>query len=179
MSKRSILAAVFMSLLSASGPTSAIAEGASPSEGETLVSSICRLIDSSARAQDLPVSFLTRLIWQESNFQPNVSSPAGALGIAQFMPGTAGARGLADPFDPEAAIPKGASLLAELRQQFGNLGLAAAAYNAGPLASRNGSPKAGNCRWKRRTMSRSSPGIPSANGPRAPLRSWRRTRSFR
>ena len=48
------------------------------------------------------------------------------------MPGTAGERGLLDPFDPEAAIPKAASLLAELRQRFGNLGLAAAAYNAGP-----------------------------------------------
>src|SRR5947209_2440774 len=90
------------------------------------------MIDSSARAQSLPVVFLTRLIWQESNFQANAVSPAGARGIAQFMPKTAEARGLADPFDPEAAIPKAASLLAELRQQFGNLGLAAAAYNAGP-----------------------------------------------
>ena len=132
MSKRSILAAVFTSLLSTSGPTFAAEEGAPSSQGESLVSTICRLIDSSARAQDLPVAFLTRLIWQESNFQPNVSSPAGAQGIAQFMPGTAGARGLADPFDPESAIPKAASLLADLRKQFGNLGLAAAAYNAGP-----------------------------------------------
>jgi hypothetical protein len=131
MSKRSILAAVSMSLLSSSGPTFAAEEGAPASQGESLVSTICRLVDSSARAQDLPVSFLTRLIWQESNFQPNVSSPAGAMGIAQFMPGTAGARGLADPFDPESAIPKAASLLADLRKQFGNLGLAAAAYNAG------------------------------------------------
>src|SRR5947209_16691164 len=90
------------------------------------------MIDSSARAQSLPVVFLTRLIWQESNFQANAVSPAGARGIAQFMPGTASGRGLADPFDPESAIPKAASLLAELRNQFGNLGLAAAAYNAGP-----------------------------------------------
>jgi hypothetical protein len=132
MPKRSIFAILFMSVFLSAGPASATGEGAAASGGETLVGSICRLIDSSARAQGLPVSFLTRLIWQESNFQPNVSSPAGALGIAQFMPGTAGARGLADPFDPEAAIPKAASLLAELRQQFGNLGLAAAAYNAGP-----------------------------------------------
>jgi hypothetical protein len=99
---------------------------------ESVVDSICRLIDSSARLQDLPVAFLTRLIWQESNFQRDAASPAGALGIAQFMPGTAGERGLADPFDPEAAIPKAAALLAELEQKFGNLGLAAAAYNAGP-----------------------------------------------
>src|SRR5439155_19305956 len=52
-------------------------------------------------------------------------------GIAQFMPGTAHERGLADPFDPEEAIPKAARLLADLRQQFGSLGYAAAAYNAG------------------------------------------------
>src|SRR5271163_3742788 len=132
MPKRSILAAASISVFLSGGPAFAAGEGAAPSGGETLGSSICRLIGSSARAQGLPVSFLTRLIWQESNFQPTVSSPAGALGIAQFMPGTAGARGLADPFDPESAIPKAASLLADLKKQFGNLGLAAAAYNAGP-----------------------------------------------
>ncbi len=82
--------------------------------------------------QGLPVSFLTRLIWQESRFQPHVVSPAGARGIAQFMPDTAAAQGLADPFDPEQAIPKAAQFLAQLRDQFGNLGLAAAAYNGGP-----------------------------------------------
>ena len=48
------------------------------------------------------------------------------------MPGTAAERGLADPFDPEQAIPKAAELLADLRARFGNLGLAAAAYNGGP-----------------------------------------------
>ena len=50
------------------------------------------------------------------------------------MPGTASERGLADPFDPAAAIPASAKLLADLGRQFGNLGLAAAAYNAGPTA---------------------------------------------
>jgi len=59
-------------------------------------------------------------------------SPAGAQGVAQFMPATAKERGLADPFDPETAIPASAALLADLRAEFGNLGLAAAAYNAGP-----------------------------------------------
>src|SRR5262249_1990401 len=57
---------------------------------------------------------------------------AGALGIAQFMPATARLRGLADPFDPDQAIPKSAELLRDLIQRFGNAGLAAAAYNAGP-----------------------------------------------
>lgn len=93
---------------------------------------VCRLIEGSARANQLPVAFFTRLIWRESSFRAAVVSPAGAEGIAQFMPGTARERGLADPFDPELAIPKAAGLLADLRRQFGSLGVAAAAYNAGP-----------------------------------------------
>ena len=100
-------------------------------DGEALVASVCPIIDSSALAQHLPVAFLSGLIWQESNFRPAALSPVGARGIAQFMPGTAAERGLANPDDPEAAIPKAAELLASLRQRFGNLGLAAAAYNAG------------------------------------------------
>jgi membrane-bound lytic murein transglycosylase MltF len=77
------------------------------------------------------VRFFTRLIWQESRFDPSQVSPAGAQGIAQFMPPTAAARGLADPFDPVTALQESASYLRELRNTFGNLGLAAAAYNAG------------------------------------------------
>ena len=60
------------------------------------------------------------------------SAPKGAQGIAQFMPATAAdTRGLDDPFEPKSAIVHSASLLADLRQEFGNFGLAAAAYNAG------------------------------------------------
>lgn len=99
---------------------------------EPLDHAICRLIEGSARADHLPVAFLTRIIWRESSFRAAVISPAGAEGIAQFMPQTATQRGLADPFDPEQAIPKAARLLADLRRRFGNLGIAAAAYNAGP-----------------------------------------------
>ena len=99
---------------------------------EPIDQAVCRLIESAARANHLPVGFMTRIIWRESSFRPRVVSPAGAEGIAQFMPGTAQERGLADPFDPEQAIPKAAGLLAELRRRFGNLGAAAAAYNAGP-----------------------------------------------
>jgi len=99
---------------------------------EPVDQAVCRLIESAAKAHNLPVGFMTRVIWRESSFRPRVVSPAGAQGIAQFMPGTAQARGLTDPFDPEQAIPKAAGLLAELRRRFGNLGAAAAAYNAGP-----------------------------------------------
>ena len=78
------------------------------------------------------VGFFTRLIWKESRFRSEAVSPKGAQGIAQFMPGTAAERGLEDPFDVTTAIPASAHFLAELRDRFGNLGLAAAAYNAGP-----------------------------------------------
>ena len=98
---------------------------------ESLDQAVCRTIERSAQAAHLPVEFLTRVIWHESSFRAGVVSRAGAEGIAQFMPSTAQARGLADPFDPEQAIPKAARLLADLRQRFGNLGIAAAAYNAG------------------------------------------------
>jgi Transglycosylase SLT domain/SPOR domain len=98
---------------------------------------ICLMIESAARANDLPLEFFARVIWQESRFQsdavgPMTRSGQHAEGIAQFMPGTANERRLLDPFDPVQALPKSAEFLSELRNQFGNLGLAAAAYNAGP-----------------------------------------------
>src|SRR5580693_293185 len=104
--------------------------------------SICLMIESAARANDLPVDYFARVIWQESRFQPDVVGPRTrngqrAQGIAQFMPETAAERRLLDPFDPVEALPKSAEFLAELRNQFGNLGLAAAAYNAGPQRLRD------------------------------------------
>ncbi|HSI41101.1 MAG TPA: lytic transglycosylase domain-containing protein [Xanthobacteraceae bacterium] len=103
---------------------------------ETVEETICRLVEASAAAQGLPVDIFTRLIWRESSFRGDAVSPKGAQGIAQFMPGTAAERGLADPFDPETALPAAATLLAELWRRLGNLGLAAAAYNAGPTRVR-------------------------------------------
>jgi hypothetical protein len=93
---------------------------------------VCQTLQSAARQNDLPVAFLTRLIWQESRFDANAVSPAGARGVAQFMPETAAWFGLANPFDVSDAINKSAEFLRSLNKQFGNLGLAAAAYNAGP-----------------------------------------------
>ena len=92
---------------------------------------VCDLIDGAAAVHRLPVEFFTRLVWRESSFVADAVSPKGAQGIAQFMPGTAAIRGLADPFDPRKAIPASAAYLSDLSAQFGNLGLAAAAYNAG------------------------------------------------
>jgi hypothetical protein len=132
--------AIVLTLLAALLPRVAAAQG------ETVDQALCRMIEGAATAHRVPVEFFTRLIWQESSFRPGATSRAGAQGAAQFMPGTAAERGLADPFDPEQAIPKSAELLDELRRRFGNLGLAAAAYNGGParveawLAGRGGLP---------------------------------------
>jgi Transglycosylase SLT domain len=93
---------------------------------------LCNALLTSAEDNDLPVAFFANLIWQESGLRDDVVSSKGALGIAQFMPETAAESGLLNPFDPRQAIPASARLLRELRDQFGNLGLVAAAYNAGP-----------------------------------------------
>jgi hypothetical protein len=104
--------------------------------------SMCLMIESAARANALPLEFFARVIWQESRFRPDAVGPVTrsgqrAQGIAQFMPGTAAERRLLDPFDPVQALPKSAEFLRELRAEFGNLGLAAAAYNAGPQRVRD------------------------------------------
>lgn len=100
------------------------------------------MIEAAATAHGLPMEFFARVIWQESRFDARAVGPVTrsgqrAQGIAQFMPGTAAERALLDPFDPVQALPKSAEFLRELRAEFGNLGLAAAAYNAGPQRVRN------------------------------------------
>ena len=107
------------------------------------VEEICGAIDTAAAENDLPVDFFTRLIWQESRFNTRAVSRAGARGIAQFMPRTALWRGLNDPFDAVEALRESADYLRELRGQFGNLGLAAAAYNGGSGRVRNWLDKRG------------------------------------
>ncbi|GGE12214.1 hypothetical protein GCM10011390_34230 [Aureimonas endophytica] len=92
----------------------------------------CRVIAEEAGRRVLPSSFFARLIWRESLFNPAAVSIRGAQGIAQFLPGTAAEHGLADPFDAPAALAASARYLTLLRTRFGSLGLAAAAYNAGP-----------------------------------------------
>jgi len=93
---------------------------------------ICDALAKAAQSNALPMPFFIRLLFQESRFEPGSVSSAGAEGIAQFMPETSASEGLHNPFDPLEAIPASARLLRKLFAQFGNLGLAAAAYNAGP-----------------------------------------------
>lgn len=110
------------------------------------VAEVKRMAREAAAAYSLPVDYFLRLIKQESGFNHRALSRAGAQGIAQFMPGTAAVRGLKNPFDPAEALPKSAAFLSDLTRRFGNIGLAAAAYNGGPtrvanwLAGRGGLP---------------------------------------
>jgi Transglycosylase SLT domain/SPOR domain len=127
--KRAMVRATLIVLLAAAlSPLTAARAEPRPS-----VDDICRTLAQAATDNELPEEFFTRLIWQESRFDPTAVSPAGAQGIAQFMPQTAAMRGLANAFEPLEALRESAGYLRELRTTFrGNLGLAAAAYNAGP-----------------------------------------------
>jgi hypothetical protein len=87
---------------------------------------------AAASRWNVPAALLAAQLMAESNFNPFAVSPAGASGIAQFMPATAAAYGLDDPFDAEASIDAQAHLMSDLLRQFGDTSLALAAYNAGP-----------------------------------------------
>jgi Transglycosylase SLT domain len=111
-------------------------------EKPTDLRSLCQTLAAAAAQNGLPVEFFSRIIWQESRFNSGAIGPVTrggqrAQGIAQFMPATASERSVGDPFNPSKALPKSAEFLRELQAQFGNLGLAAAAYNAGPQRVRD------------------------------------------
>jgi hypothetical protein len=89
-------------------------------------------ISRASQRWSVSAALLAAQLWQESRFNPFAQSPAGAQGIAQFMPGTARGYGLRNPFDPDAAIDAQAHLMRDLLRRFGSVPLALAAYNAGP-----------------------------------------------
>lgn len=89
------------------------------------------ILRSAARWR-VPPALMAGQLMAESGFDPSAGSPAGAQGIAQFMPTTAAAYGLDNPYDPVAAIEAEAHLMSDLLRQFGSPELALAAYNAGP-----------------------------------------------
>ena len=146
MRQRLIIAALLFLLPHAAGAATPPPLPQSEADRKTFAETVCTEIDTRATEHGLPQSFIARLIWKESLFDPGAVSPKGAQGIAQFMPGTARLRGLDDPFDARKSLAASTAYLAELRTTFGNLGLAAAAYNAGEervrkwLAGKGGLP---------------------------------------
>jgi soluble lytic murein transglycosylase-like protein len=88
-------------------------------------------IARAAQRWNVGAALLAAQLYAESGFNPAARSPAGAEGIAQFMPGTAAGYGLRNPYDPEAAIDAQAHLMHDLLRRFASVPLALAAYNAG------------------------------------------------
>lgn len=124
---------------------------------------VCDILTKAAQHNGLPVPFFIRLLFQESGFSPGVVSNAGAQGIAQFMPDTASEWGVDNPFDPLEAIPASARLLRTLFEKFGNLGLAAAAYNAGPKRIQDWLAKKGQLPQETQGYVKSITGRPAEN----------------
>jgi hypothetical protein len=116
--------------------SASVGYGGSSGDGDSAVPSFvpARFHDAIVRASqrwNVGAALLSAQIYAESNFNPFAQSPAGAQGIAQFMPGTAQSMGLQNPFDPEEAIDAQAHLMRDLLRRFGSVPLALAAYNAG------------------------------------------------
>ncbi|MBU2983479.1 lytic transglycosylase domain-containing protein [Lentibacter algarum] len=98
---------------------------------EHFVHDTCQLIEVVTERHGLDRGFFTRLIWQESRFDPFAKSHANAMGIAQFIRSTATKRGLKNPYNPADALEHSAQYLAEMTKKYGNVGLAAVGYNGG------------------------------------------------
>ena len=141
------------------------------------------MLRRAAQRWNVSATLLAAQIYAESNFNPFARSRAGAQGIAQFMPATARAYGLANPFDPEQAIDAQAHLMRDLLRQFGSVPLALAAYNAGPgrVSSRLRLHPAvpGDARLRRAILGlmcgaggRSRPGRRRARGAAHPMRTF-------
>jgi hypothetical protein len=116
--------------------SSSVGYGGGSGDGRSAVPSFVppRFHDTIVRASqrwNVGAALLSAQIYAESNFNPFARSPAGAEGIAQFMPGTAEGLRLRDPYDPEQAIDAQAHLMRDLLRRFGSVPLALAAYNAG------------------------------------------------
>jgi len=106
-----------------------------PSPGAGASTAFGAEIDAAAASNGIDPALLKGLVSQESGFDPNARSGAGALGLTQLMPGTAAGLGVTNPLDPVQSLQGGAKYLRQQLDRFGgDEKLALAAYNAGPGA---------------------------------------------
>ena len=119
-----------------SGATGAVGGGGAAGASELPAGTpFAAEIAAAARRHDLDPALLAGLVKQESGFDPNAVSPAGARGLTQLMPGTAAGLGVTNPLDPAQALEGGAKYLREQLDRFGgDVARSLAAYNAGPGA---------------------------------------------
>jgi hypothetical protein len=129
----------------------------------TYVSDVCMVIERAAGRHGLDPHFVARLLWKESLFEPGAISPVGAMGIAQFMPGTAEMVGLDDPFNPAKAIEASARYLRKLTDGFGSIGMAAVAYNGGENRAARYLAEGGNLPWETQDYVQAITGLTAAS----------------
>jgi hypothetical protein len=143
---------------------------ANPREADTR-EAMCLMIEAAAKANDLPLEFFARVIWQESRFQSDAVGPLTrrgerAQGIAQFMPGTASERRLLDPFDPVRRCRNPPNSSANCATSSAISGWPQPPTMPDRGGCRNGSRAQGRCRRRRAITSLPLPAPRSMNGPR-------------